>query len=209
MTGKQTRGIIAGGTDDSNNNLNVIHYVTIASSGNSVDFGDITAARQHLPIGQVNSAVRGVFAGGYAAPGTLFNTIEYVTISTTGNAQDFGDLTQAKNRIAAASNSTRGIFYTGGITPIITRVNTIEFITIATTGNATDFGDSLTTSQQACGASSPTRGVFMGGTTPSSPNRTNTIEFVTIAQTGNSVDFGDLTLINSGGLSISNGHGGL
>ena len=207
--GNQTRGIIAGGEDDSGNELNVMHYITIASSGNSVDFGDITAAREQLPIGQINSAVRGVFAGGYVGPATLLNTIEYVTISTTGNAQDFGDLTEVKSRSSGASNSTRGIFYTGGTTPIISRVNTIEFITIATTGNATDFGDSLTTSQQSCGASSSTRGVFMGGTTPSSPNRTNTIEFVTIAQTGNSVDFGDLTLINSAGFAISNGHGGL
>ena len=209
--GNQTRGIIAGGNDDSGNDLNVIHYITIASSGNSVDFGDITAARDQLPIGQVNSAVRGVFAGGYTSSptATLFNTIEYVTISTTGNAQDFGDLTEVKSRSAGVSNSTRGIFYTGGTTPIITRVNTIEFITIATTGNATDFGDSLTNSQQACGASSPTRGVFMGGTIAASPFRINTIEFVTIAQTGNSVDFGDLTLLNSSGFGISNGHGGL
>jgi hypothetical protein len=49
----------------------------------------------------------------------------------------------------------------------------------------------------------------MGGTVATSPFRINTIEFVTIAQTGNSVDFGDLTLLNSGGFAISNGHGGL
>ena len=209
--GNQTRGIIAGGNDDSNNDLNVIHYITIASSGNSVDFGDITSTtRDQLSVGQINSAVRGVFAGGYtSSPSVYYNFIDYVTISTTGNAQDFGDLTEAKGRTSGASNSTRGIFYTGATTPSITRVNTIEFITIATTGNATDFGDSLTNSMQACGASSPTRGVFMGGTIPASPFRTNTIEFVTIAQTGNSVDFGDLTLLNSGGFGISNGHGGL
>ena len=34
---------------------------------------------------------RGVFAGGYTP--TTLNTIDYITISTTGNAFDFGDLT--------------------------------------------------------------------------------------------------------------------
>ena len=128
----------------------------------------------------INSAVRGVFAGGYTSSQhpLIFNTIEYVTISTTGDTQDFGDLTEVKDRSAGVSNSTRGIFYTGGTTPIITRVNTIDFITIASTGNATDFGDSLTNSQAGLmDGSSPTRGVFMGGTIPTSPFRINTIEY--------------------------------
>ena len=64
--------------------------------------------------------------------------IEYVTIASTGNATDFGDLTQARDGMAGGSNSTRGVFM-GGSTP--TKVNTVDFITIATTGNATDFGD--------------------------------------------------------------------
>ena len=104
-------------------------------------------------------------------------------------------------------SSTRGVLAGGYADP--GRVNTIDFITIATLGNAQDFGDTSQDIQAVPGASSPTRGVFMGGNTPSSPFRINTIEFVTIAQTGNSVDFGDLTLLNGGGLGISNGHGGL
>ena len=203
--GNQTRGIFAGGTNDNNDDINVIQYITIASSGNSVDFGDISAARELLNIGQVNSAVRGIFAGGYNGPATFFNTIEYVTISTTGNSQDFGDLTQARSRSAGVCNSTRGILL-GGSTP--TRVNTIDFITITSIGNAQDFGDTSQAIQATPGASSPTRGVFMGGTVPASPYYTNTIEYVTIAQTGNSVDFGDLIFANSGG-GFSNGHGGL
>ena len=207
-TGNQTRGVLAAASTPSN--VNIIEYITIAAEGNSVDFGDIVSAREHLANGQINSAVRGIFTGGYGpAPGyTIFNTIEYVTISTTGNAQDFGDLTQARYRPAAMCSSTRGALAGGWASPGA-RVNTIDFITIATLGNALDFGDATQLVQDNSGTSSPTRGVFMGGTTPSSPNRTNTIEYITIAQTGNALDFGDLTLINGGGFAISNGHGGL
>ena len=40
----------------------------------------------------VFSSVRGIFLGGINNPTNLgTNVIDYVTISTTGNAQDFGD----------------------------------------------------------------------------------------------------------------------
>ena len=201
--GNQTRGILAGGQDEPNAEVNVIQYLTIASSGNSVDFGDLSNTRQRSCRTQVNSAIRGIFAGGYDGPATVFNTIEYVTISTTGNAQDFGDLTSsARSRFSGGCNSTRGIFG-GGRTP--TRVNTIDFITIATLGNTQDFGDTSVFRDSSNGGSSPNRVIFAGGYTPTT---SNSIEFITIAQTGNAVDFGDMTILNSAGGGISNGHGG-
>ena len=45
--------------------------------------------------------------------GGLQNLIQYITISSTGDAVDFGDLTDARNEIGGASNSTRGLF--GGV----------------------------------------------------------------------------------------------
>ena len=89
------------------------------------------------PDSQTGGA-RGVFAGGYAP--TALNVIEYITISTTGNALDFGDLSQTRTSPAASASSTRGLF-AGGFTPTVT--NVIDYITIATTGNALDFGDLL------------------------------------------------------------------
>ena len=44
------------------------------------------------------------------------NTIEYVTIATLGNAQDFGDLTVARKKRFCFSNATRGVFAGGQIT---------------------------------------------------------------------------------------------
>jgi hypothetical protein len=58
---------------------------------------------------------RGVFASGLTP--TLVNTIDYITISSTGNALDFGDILQARFEFSSCSSSTRGIFG-GGRTPI-------------------------------------------------------------------------------------------
>ena len=206
--GDQTRGIFAGGYNPTYHN--VIQYLTIASTGNSVDFGDTVIAKQFLNSGQVNSAVRGIFAGGYtnSPAATRFNTIEYVTISTTGNSQDFGDLTVARHRASSICNSIRGI-YAGGNTggsPEF-RSNVIDFITIASTGNAQDFGDMLAVTHLADGGcSSSTRGVIGGGY---APTLVNTMQSIEILSTGNSIDFGDLTIVNSSGTAFSNGHGGL
>ena len=95
---------------------------------------------------------RGVFGGGYTISNS--NTIDYITIATTGNATDFGNLTQAKRFLAACSNSTRGVFG-GGV--VSSAVNTIDYITIATTGNATDFGN-LTQARSSLAACSNAHG---------------------------------------------------
>ena len=96
---------------------------------------------------------RGVFGGGrnpsYAA-GPLVNIIDYIPISTPGDATDFGDLTDGRDGLAATSDGSRGVFGGGWIPGA---VNTIDYITIATPGNATDFGD-LTQSKQYLAATS-------------------------------------------------------
>jgi len=92
-------------------------------------------------MGSCSSSIRGVFAGGRDVPQTNTNIIDFITIASAGNAQDFGDLTQARREVGSCSSSTRGVFG-GGQTP--TTVNTIDYITISTIGNATDFGDLFT-----------------------------------------------------------------
>jgi hypothetical protein len=137
---------------------------------------------------------RGVFGGGYSISISPFNTstIDYITISTTGNAETFGDLTQVRGYMSACSSSTRGVFG-GGNTP--TRTNTIDYITIASQGtNASDFGDLTQARVALSSCSSSTRGVFGGGNTPTT---VNTIDYITIATTGNATDFGDLTVTKS------------
>ena len=65
----------------------------------------------------------------------------YITITTLGNATDFGDFSAVRADTGACSSSTRGVFG-GGLSPnTSTRVNTIDYITIMSIGNAIDFGD--------------------------------------------------------------------
>ena len=137
---------------------------------------------------------RGVFGGGrnpnYAASPyyPFVNIIDYIPISTPGNATDFGDLTQARSTPGATSDGSRGVFGGGWIPGA---VNTIDYITISTPGNATDFGD-LTEARDALAATSDgSRGVFGGGYDGGAT--VNTIDYITIATPGNATDFGDLT----------------
>ena len=50
---------------------------------------------------------RGVILGGNASPAGTTNSMEYVTIASTGNAQDFGDLTVDRMQTQGVSNSIR------------------------------------------------------------------------------------------------------
>ncbi len=131
----------------------------------------------------LNGGARGLFAGG--TPG--INTIEYITISTLGNATDFGDRTVALAELASTSSRTRGIFWCGTVDPS-GHTNTIDYVTIASTGNATDFGDTNDQKKEIAGCSNQIRGTVAGG----GGGNGNTIYYITQASTGNSVDFGDL-----------------
>ena len=128
--------------------------------------------------------IRGIFANGQVAPSTASytNHIEFLTISTLGNGQTFGDTTVIRSHTTAMANRTRCVFSSG-----YNSSNTMDFITIASTGDATDFGDNTTAADSTAGASTEIRGLIAGGSS------TNTISYITIAQTGNAVDFGDLT----------------
>lgn len=196
-----TRGVFAGG----NGYTNSMSYVTIATTGGGLDFGDLTVGRQYMTQGCASST-RGVFSGGFN--GNYLNTIDYITIATTGNATDFGDLTLSRFGLAGCSNSTRGV-WAGGVASSVGVVNNIDYITIASAGNATDFGDLTVKRGWGLGsAASSTQAVFSGGEAPSSVY-SNVIDYVTIASTGNATDWGDLTAGRSGNSGCSSAHGGL
>jgi hypothetical protein len=180
--GSETRAMFAGGdsrNDGYNEYANVIDYVTTSTTGNALDFGDLTAGRRYCG-GGVNNATRGVFASGDTGAENT-NIIDYITMATIGNATDFGDLTVGRAGAVGLSSTTRGVFCGGQSS------NVMDYITIATTGNATDFGD-ISASQPMPGTvASNTRGVIAGF-------GDNRIDYLTIATTGNTSDFGDLTV---------------
>lgn len=209
-----TRGICAGGwgpgpVSPTTLAVNIIEYITISATGNAVDFGDLTLGRTRLST--CASPTRGLFFGGQndVSGTTRYNTIDFITIATLGNAQDFGDLTTQRHTGSSCSNSVRGLYFGGNSGPSPSpSTNNIEYLTIATLGNTQDFGDLTTVRDSQTSVSSPIRGICTGGT--SSGADSNSIDYVTIATQGNSVDFGDLLNARSRHQwTCSNAHGGL
>ena len=147
------------------------------------------------PSGNTRERNRGRGIYGLGGFPSYVNSIDFLQIQSTGNAQNFGDLTITKSFMAAAGNQTRSVFsrsFNGAGS------NTMDFVTIANTANAIDFGDATTTAHAPAGCGNNTRGLFGGGAT------TNILEFITFATAGNAQDFGDLySKRDMGGLSNS------
>tara|TARA_R110002167_G_scaffold315138_1_gene520651 strand:+ start:351 stop:1562 length:1212 start_codon:yes stop_codon:yes gene_type:complete len=205
--GSSTRGCVGGAEGPSQGapkyqSYDTIDFITFASTGNASDFGNQTQITQ--VCAGFGSTTRGVRSGGYDGAGggsSETNVMDYVTISSQGNAIDFGDMTLARRGHGGCSSSTRGL-NAGGFTGS-TNTNSIDYVTISNTGNATDFGDLIKMSGlNVRAASSHTVGAFI--------DSNNTIVTVTIASTGNATDFADLTGTTSDAyMTNSNGHGGL
>jgi len=143
-----TRCVIPGGWKTSpDSNTNVIQYITFATTGNAQDFGDVDYTNGMRASGAFSSPTRGVFAGGADTPGnSAVNIIHFVTLASTGNSTDFGDISAAKRIEGGGTSShTRGLI-AGSNSPA--QINTIEFVTIATTGDAQDFGDLMSSRSQ-------------------------------------------------------------
>ena len=189
-----TRGILYAGATSGGRD-NVIQFITVASNGNSEDFGDATDGV--FTAGGCASRTRGVFHQSE----NVFTELDFVTIASTGNATDFGDVSSS-NGGSMASNPTRGIDFIGGAV-------TIESITIASTGNSIDFGDKNYSASGTASCASPTRAIVAGGYGGNPYPQYDTIEYVTISHAGNATDFGNLTFGHSNVAGCSNATRGL
>jgi len=101
------RGVFAGGKAPGV--VNTMEFITIATEGNGTDFGDLSVAKRNM-AGNSNS-VRGTFAGGHtgaSGTGNNINVIEFITIASTGDAQDFGDLTAVRRCSNAGGSDSHG-----------------------------------------------------------------------------------------------------
>ena len=83
---------------------NTINYITIASTGNETNFGNLTVIRQTLA--STSSATTGLWAGGND---NVTNVIDQVTMASTGNATDFGDLLSTQRLLAGCSSAHGGL----------------------------------------------------------------------------------------------------
>ena len=153
---------------------------------------------------------RGVFGTGYNnAPNSSLNSMQFVTIATTGDTEDFGDLADSSIAKASFGSATRGFFAGGDSVPGQADNKAIEFTILSSSGGGNDFGDMTSTKAYLNGMSNDVRGFMVGGaTTPEYVNQ-NTIEFVTMASTGNANDFGDLSIITRSGSSAASNTRGI
>ena len=127
-----TRGVFMGGSGATP----TIQSIEIATTGNSVLFGDLTSALYNVR-GTITNGHRGVMAGGVISPTGRVNNIDFISIQSGGNSMTFGDLTDARDP-SNLSSMTRGVMLSGDYPA---NVNIMDFIEIMTTGNAVDFGD--------------------------------------------------------------------
>ena len=209
-----TRGIHFAGTGPSTQTDGRILYVTIQADGNSIDFGDLSNSYNFRYGSATGNKTRAIACGGRQEPGggpPGVNTIQFVTMATTGNAQDFGDLsTTTDTNSGTTSNGTRAVIAVNEA-PSYSQKG-LDQIRPASGGNSTSFGELSTGRQDGHGNScmnTPTRGFFAGG--QSAPNTgTKVIDYVTFETEGTAVDFGDLNGAGRAGASaFSNSHGGL
>ena len=182
--GGRGRGVIGSGQLIPSGGVNTANLITIATTGDAIDFGDMTVGEAYRK--GLASSTRGVFSN---SQGDL--TFDYVTISSQGGAVDFGEAFTDHMGGATFNSSTRG-FRAGGSDPSLSTPHTsnIMGMIIASTGSFFDAGDLTIVGTYQNGASSPTRGIIFGGTTPSAAY--NNIDVFTMATGGNATKFGEL-----------------
>ena len=180
-----TRGLIYIG-----NAANTIEYVTIASSGNAIEFGSTAVNDREQVTDGCSSSTRGLFGGGLDNP-VVQDIIEYNEIATLGNALDFGDLSVARFSVSAFQSPTRGYFANGYNNQTDVTYNVVDTVKFASLGDAIDFGDTTRAGRGSGACSNRTRGVVFAGNLH--PNSFKDICITTMASGGSFVDFGFLS----------------
>jgi len=94
-----TRGCAAGGTY-----IAEIEYITIQTLADSSDFGNLTTARGYFGGCSNPDTGRGIAIGGLNNP-TVYTTLDYFDIATTGAATVFGDLITGVSRNTGMSGN--------------------------------------------------------------------------------------------------------
>ena len=198
-----------------------MEYIEIATTGNSVDFGDVFDGG--YGAGAAGSYTRGVTVGGYS----LQKSMGYFTFSSKGGQSQFGDLTKNQYLCFGLSDGIRGLF--GGAYYAVDYAAPfepsdgygIDEITFATKGNASDWGNRVMVPTYCAGSvNSSTRGMYgggrqrypneTGGGTSNTPNNSPVkyIDYLEFATRGETAHFGNLSFAGaytSGGCSPTRG----
>ena len=204
-----TRAIFAGGTDGTSPSpayTTRIDFVTINSTGNASDFGDLTGNSGYMSACQ--NKTKAFFIGGATGGNSSKNNVatDVITMATTGNAQEFGNLTQM-TRMGASATDGRSGFTLGGANPSYN--NVIQRFDMSSLGNMVDYSDLNVSKGDNKGGCGSHDGIDFDGIHPQRPSVTympgagriisnggnapdgGQMEFITISTLGNGVDFGD------------------
>ena len=214
-----TRGadcLVIGGNSSGNAAFQGINKFNCVTLGAATSHGTLTAwlGLNSDPVGSYNNDTNqnwmnrgsmsdgdrcvfhaGYYHGGNNGVGSYHVDVGYVSIQNSGNANNHGDLTQARRGPVAANDDTRGLFISGNTGPPASGSNKIDYITIQTPGDATDFGDYTYNQRMAAGSHNKTIALTTGGGYSSGTVNTLYMSYVgqNIIQTlGNATSFGSL-----------------
>ena len=183
-----TRGVHGGGYyNPSSTNwygTDKIEYITIASTGNGTDFGNLHETGYYGQGASSNGTLGTIFGGMW----TPRNYINSITIASAGDASDVGDLTVARGDIAGVCSATMSIHGGGNKFGLS---NEIDYTSWGSLGDASDFGDFTVTGTRRTSGEDSSRGIFYGAYTSNTPNTTDNIDYIGTASTGNASDFGN------------------
>ena len=194
-----TRGVFSGGATPSA--VTTQDFVEFASTGTCTAWGDSASVSGTANGMGFSNSTRGIVKSGYVAPTGETGTMDYITIASAGNTQDFGDLSKHGDSGGAAGNSIRALMAGGLIQPSTVASQETSFVTIPTLGNNVVFGELTVARWSAGAAASKTRTVWGGGSTPT---RQDTIDYGFISSLGNAMNFGDLTVAGGSCSAASN-----
>ncbi len=186
-----------------------MHYLTFATLGNSVSFGDFGTTGWSESQGASDGTIA-VVGSNRGTASVSSNDINYFNFDNFTGSTFFGDLRTYVGNGAACGDGTYAV-WGGGFrqtsSPSSLFTSNIDYVTIQTPANATEFGDitgSARSGQRGC--SDDTRGLHLGGSSPNGPGyQVDIIEYITIAVPSNATDFGNLTEIAVNGGAVSDG----
>ena len=185
----EIRGMCLGGLGPE---TDIIDYVTMASEGDAVDFGNLQSSK--FGGGGAASSTRGLFCGGYDSPANK-DIIDYVEIMTLGNALDFGDLTRARRYPTSVASPTR-VVTSGGTGDSYTHnqdgARMTDIFTISSKGNAIDFASLSDNPEQMAGFTDGIRGIFLLSTPYQTSTTVTEIDQLNVVSGGNAINHGEL-----------------
>jgi len=184
-----TRGVFSGGATPTA--VTTQDFVEFASTGTCTAWGDSASTAGTSDGMGFSNSTRGIVKSGYNAPTGATGTMDYITIASAGNTQDFGDLNKHGDAGGVAGNSTRALMAGGLVQPTTTAIDDISFVTIPTLGDNVPFGELTVARWSTTACANRTRTVWGGASTPS---KLNVIDFGIISSLGNATNFGDLTV---------------